>query len=332
MKTKYLIVAALCCIVMVACQSNDPDKNTGNNNKTNNEVIDGLNDLIDGIGNVVDTKTLEDGSIVMTDDKGNTITKDKEGNITIVTKEGETILIDNSIKEDPSAAKDKWYNSTWKSAKYNEPIPDMNYRKRQFVATLKEYGFVVEEVNVNKDSIEINIDDSDEYTIHFRNTTASLQKVSTSTQHTYNGTYHFKRYDVMQKTIGDGEIRYRFEITNNDWGNYSADLFEDIYEYNYDSESYIFVESRGIDGVGLEKDDAIYTYEGYDNNSTKEEVVSKDVITTYFNYRRLSDTQIAASNKSASYILKEKTNQNTPELEAYDLNGNHLISFVLISL
>ena len=331
MKTKYLIVAALCCIVMVACQSNDPDKNTGNDNKTNNEVIEGLNDLIDGIGNIVDTKTLEDGSIVMTDDKGNTITKDKEGNINIVTKEGETILIDNSIKEDPSAAKDKWYNSTWKSAKYNEPIPDMNYRKRQFVATLKEYGFVVEEVNVNKDSIEINIDDSDEYTMHFRNTTASLQKVSTSTQHTYNGTYHFKRYDVMQKTIGDGEIRYRFEITNNDWGNYSADLFEDIYEYNYDSESYIFVESRGIDGVGLEKDDAIYTYEGYDNNSTKEEVVSKDVTTTYFNYRRLSDTQIAASNNSVSYILKEDDG-STPELDVYDLQGNRLISLELVSL
>lgn len=334
MKTKYLIVAALCCIVMVACQSNDPDKNTGNDNKTNNEVIEGLNDLIDGIGNVVDTKTLEDGSTVMTDDKGNIITKDKDGNITIVTKEGETILIDNSIKEDPSAAKDKWYNSTWKSAKYNDPIqpePDMNYRKRQFVATLKEYGFVVEEVNVNKDSIEINIDDSDEYTMHFRNTTVSLQKVSTSTQHTYNGTYHFKRYDVMQKTIGDGEIRYRFEITNNDWGNYSADLFEDIYEYNYDSESYIFVESRGIDGVGLEKDDAIYTYEGYDNNSTKEEVVSKDVTTTYFSYRRLSDTQIAASNNTVSYILQEDEG-STPQLEAYDLNGNHLKTFDLVSL
>ncbi len=334
MKTKYLIVAALCCIVMVACQSNDPDKNTGNDNKTNNEVIEGLNDLIDGIGNVVDTKTLEDGSTVMTDDKGNIITKDKDGNITIVTKEGETILIDNSIKEDPSAAKDKWYNSTWKSSAVNTPQegqPDMNYRKKQFVATLKRYGFFVEEVNVNKDSIEINIDDSDEYTMHFRNTTASLQKVSTSTQHTYNGTYHFKRYDVMQKTIGDGEIRYRFEITNNDWGNYSADLFEDIYEYNYDSESYIFVESRGIDGVGLEKDDAIYTYEGYDNNSTKEEVLSKDINTTYFNYRRLSETQIAASNNSVSYILKEDDG-STPELDVYDLQGNRLISLGLVSL
>ena len=146
------------------------------------------------------------------------------------------------------------------------------------------------------------------------------------------GTYHFIRYDVKQKEIGDGEIRYRFEISRDEWGNYNADLNKDIYEYDYESESYVFWYSEGIDGVGLGKDDAICTYEGYDNNSTKEEVLSKNVTITYFNYRRLSDTQIAASNKFASYILKEKTNQNTPELEAYDLNGNHLISFVLISL
>lgn len=335
MKTKYLIVAALCCIVMVACQSNDPDKNTGNNNKTNNEVIDGLNDLIDGIGNVVDTKTLEDGSTVMTDDKGNIITKDKDGNITIVTKEGETILIDNSIKEDPSAAKDKWYNSTWKSAKYNEPIqpePDMNYRKRQFVATLKEYGFVVEEVKVNKDSTVKTNENSDEYTIHFRNTTASLKIESTSTQHTDNRTYHYTRYDVMQKEIGEGETRYRFEISKNEWDYFEANLYEDFYEYNNESETYMRVYSRQIDGVGLENDDAIYSYEGCDTNSTKEEVLSKDINTTYFNYHRLSETQIAASNNSVSYILNERANQDTPELEVRDLQGNRLISLGLVSL
>ena len=335
MKTKYLIVAALCCTLFVACQTNDPDKHTGNDNKTNNESIEGLSDITDGIGNIVDTKTLDDGSTVMKDDKGNTITKDKDGNITIVTKNGEAILIDNSIKEDSSAAKDKWYNSTWKSSAVNTPQegqPDMNYRKKQFVETLKNYGFVVEEVKINKDSTEITNDELDKYTLHFRTTTASLKKESTSTQYTSKGTYHFIRYDVKQKEIGDGEIRYRFEISRDEWGNYNADLNKDIYEYDYESESYVFWYSEGIDGVGLGKDDAICTYEGYDNNSTKEEVLSKNVTITYFNYRRLSDTQIAASNKFASYILKEKTNQNTPELEAYDLNGNHLISFVLISL
>ncbi len=334
MKIKYLLGAALCCTLLVACQTNDPDKNTGNDNKTNNEVIEGLNDLVDGIGNVVDTKTLDDGSTIMKDDKGNTITKDKEGNITIVTKEGETILIDNSIKEDKSASKDKWYNTTWKSGAGNVPVqpdqPNMDYRKKQFVETLKKYGFFVEEVKVDKDSTEIAIDDLDKYILLFRNTTASLKKVSTSTQLTNKGTYHFMRYDVKQKEVGDGEIRYRFEIVYNEWGRYGANLYEDTYYYDSESESYILMDSREIDGVGLEKDDAIYTYEGYDSKSEKEDVLSKDVTTTYFNYRRINDTQIAASNNTASYILKDDEG-STPRLEAYDLNGNHLISFDLVS-
>jgi len=330
MKAKYLLGVALCCFTMIACQPNDPDKNTGNDNKTNNEVIEGLNDLIDGIGNVVDTKTLEDGSTVMKDDKGNTITKDKDGNITIVTKNGETILIDNSVKEDKSAPKDKWYNSTWKNGASNEPYIDMDYRKKQFIETLKNYGFVVEKIKVYKDSTVINTNNTDEYTLHFRTTTASLKKESTSTQYTSKGTYHFMRYDVKQKEIGDGEIRYRFEISRDEWGNYNADLNEDTYYYDSESESYILMDSRYIDGVGLEKDDAIYTYEGYDSKSEKEEVLSKDVTTTYFNYRRMSETQIAASNNTASYILKDDEG-STPQLEAYDLNGNHLISFDLVS-
>lgn len=335
MKIKYLLGAALCCALLVACQTNDPDKNTGNDNKTNNEVMEVLNDLVDGIGYIVDTKTLENGSIVMTDDKGNTITKDKDGNITIVTKEGETILIDNSIKEDSSAAKDKWYNSTWKSSAVNTPQedqPDMNYRKKQFVENLRELGFVIEEVKVNKDSTVITNDNSDEYTIHFRNTTASLKIESTSTQYTDNRTYHYTRYDVMQKEIGEGETRYRFEISKNEWDYFEANLYEDFYEYNNESETYMRMYSRQIDGVELENDDAIYSYEGCDTNSTKEEVLSKDINTTYFNYHRLSETQIAASNNSVSYILNERANQDTPELEVRDLQGNRLISFGLVSL
>ena len=333
MKAKYLLGVALCCFTMIACQPNDPDKNMGNDNKTNNESIEGLSDITDGIGNIVDTKTLDDGSTVMKDDNGNTITKDKEGNITIVTKEGETILIDNSIKEDKSAPKDKWYNSTWKNGASNEPESpyiDMDYRKKQFIETLKNYGFVVEEVKINKDSTEITNDELDEYTLHFRYTTASLKKESTSTQYTSKGTYHFIRYDVKQKEIGDGEIRYRFEIVYNEWGRYDANLYEDTYYYDSESESYILMDSRNIDGVGLGKDDAICTYDGYDNNSTKEEVLSKNVSTTYFNYRRMNETQIAASNNTASYILKDDEG-STPQLEAYDLNGNHLISFDLVS-
>ena len=112
MKAKYLFSATLCCIALIACQGNDPNNE---NNKPSTEVIERLSDLVDGIGTIIDSKTLEDGSIVMTDDKGNTITKDKDGNITIITKDGETILIDNSIKEDSSTPKDKWYNTKWQS-------------------------------------------------------------------------------------------------------------------------------------------------------------------------------------------------------------------------
>ena len=177
MKAKYLLGVALCCFTMIACQPNDPDKNTGNDDKANNEVIEGLNDIADGIGNVVDTKTLDDGSTVIKDDKGNTITKDKEGNITIITKDGETILIDNSVKEDKSASKDKWYNSTWKNGAGNVPEPNMDYRKKQFVETLKDYGFVIEEVKINKDSTEITNDELDEYTLHFRTTSFSQKRI-----------------------------------------------------------------------------------------------------------------------------------------------------------
>ena len=87
MKAKYLFSATLCCIALIACQGNDPNNE---NNKPSTEVIERLSDLVDGIGTIIDSKTLEDGSIVMTDNKGNTITKDKDGNITIITKDGET--------------------------------------------------------------------------------------------------------------------------------------------------------------------------------------------------------------------------------------------------
>ena len=330
MKMKYLFGAVLCCLVMVACQPNEPDKDTGNDDKTNTEIPEGLNDIVDGIGNIVDTKTIDDGSVVMTDDKGNTITKDKDGNITIVTKDGETIIIDNSIKEDESATKDKWYNTTWKSVEANYPYIDMNYRRRQFVETLREYGFTIEEVNVNKDSTVVVTDNSDEYTLHFKTTTASLQKVSTSTQFTYNRTYHFIRYDVLQNEVGEGDVRYRFVITIDEWHNYNAELYEDHYYYDEEAGSFILMESRGIDGVGLEKYDAIITEEGYDTNNSNEKLLSKDITTTFYNYRRLSDTQIAVSNKSASYILKEDED-STPELEVYDLEGSHLLSFELVS-
>ena len=60
MKAKYLFSATLCCIALIACQGNDPNNE---NNKPSTEVIERLSDLVDGIGTIIDSKTLEDGSM-----------------------------------------------------------------------------------------------------------------------------------------------------------------------------------------------------------------------------------------------------------------------------
>ena len=329
MKAKYLFSATLCCIALIACQGNDPNNE---NNKPSTEVIERLSDLVDGIGTIIDSKTLEDGSIVMTDDKGNTITKDKDGNITIITKDGETILIDNSIKEDSSSPKDKWCNTKWQQSFYGS-ISDIEYdRKEQFVQTLREYSFIVEEHDITKDSTVIEIEENEEYSLQLRNTTATMQQMVTCTKYTYSLTYQFTWYDVIQETVGEGEIRYRFAIEyDEEFSHYDANLYEDYYYYDHETGSFILYESRQIDGLTIGNDNVICVDKGYQNKDTKEELLSKNTTSTLYNYRRLSDTQLAASNNSASYILREDIDNDTPELKVYDLDGNHLITFYLVS-
>lgn len=328
MKAKYLFSATLCCIALIACQGNDPNNE---NNKPSTEIIERLSDLVDGIGTIIDSKTLEDGSIVMTDDKGNTITKDQDGNITIITKDGETILIDNSIKEDSSTPKDKWYNTKWQQSFYGS-TDIVDDRKEQFVQTLREYGFIVEEHDITKDSTVIKIEENEEYSLQLRNTTATMQQMVTSTKYTYSRTYQFTWYDVIQETVGEGEIRYRFAIeSDEEFSHYAAILYEDYYYYDHETGSFILSESRLIDGLFIGNDNVICVDKGYQNKDTKEELLSKNTTSTLYNYRRLSDTQLAASNNSASYILREYTENDTPELKVYDLDGNHLITFHLVS-
>ena len=330
MKIKYLLGAALCCILLVACQTNDPDKNTGNDNKTNNEVIEGLSDITDGIGNVVDTKTLDDGSIVMTDDKGNTITKDKEGNITIVTKEGETILIDNSIKEDKSASKDKWYNTTWKSGAGNAPDSGTPYDNiPEFISRIQTLGFHVEQKENPKDTTIIEQENENNYIIHFRNTTASLQQIDTVREYTYTRRIQYLKITLFPEEIGNEEHRYALVIENN-----HAVLYEKYYRYDNSTETYVLDGEWIIDSMDrywLNDDNSFTLYQGTTTLNPTERIVSTNKQATLFNYRRLNDTQIAASNNSASYILKEDDG-STPQLEAYDLKGNRLISFNLVSL
>lgn len=330
MKIKYLLGAALCCIVMGACQSNDPDKNTGNGTQTNSQIPEGLNDFVKGIGNVVDTKTLENGSIVMTDDKGNTITKDKDGNITIVTKEGETILIDNSIKEDPSAARDKWYNSTWRNNNNHPVSPEMYEAIPEFISHIQMLGFRVEQKENPKDTTIIEQENENNYIIHFHNTTASLQQIDTVREYTYTRRIQYLQITLFPEEIGNEEHRYELVIENN-----HAVLYEKYYYYDNSTETYVLDGEWIIDSMDrywLNDDNSFTFYQGTTTLNPTERIVSTNNQTTYFNYRRLSETQIAASNNSVSYIINERTDQGTPKLEVNDLQGNKLISLELVSL
>ena len=87
-----------------------------------------------------------------------------------------------------------------------------------------------------------------------------------------------------------------------------------------------------MDQYWLNDDNSFTLYQGTTTLNPTERIVSTNNQTTYFNYRRLSETQIAASNNSVSYIINERTDQGTPKLEVNDLQGNKLISLELVSL
>lgn len=331
MKTK-LVALALCCTALLACQKNEPEKK--GNNLPNSEIIQQLGDLVEGLGTIIDTQTLQDGSVVMTDNNGNTVTKDKDGNMTIVTKDG-TTYIDNSIKEDPSAPKDKWYHTKWVSLAANSPIVDEIDRQRQFVKTLKDYGFFVEAQNVSQNKTDVEEESEEEYVMYIYRTTCALQQTETTIQTTLNRTYNYIRYEIAPQTVGDGELRFRLAIENShneftDKDEVDAIIYEEHYEYDAQAEAFVLWDSRWIEGMRIDTDNAIVIENSCDTHSESSEVLSKKTTTTMFNYRRLSDTQLAASNNSVSYIVEEE-DKTPPTLQVYDLQGNKLITFELAS-
>ena len=334
MKTK-LVALVLCCTAFLACQKNEPEKK--GNNLPNSELIQQLGDLVEGLGTIVDTQTLQDGSVVMTDNNGNTITKDKDGNTTIVTKAG-TTYIDNSIKEDPSAPQDKWYHTKWISSSKNEPMQDEIAWRENFIDALKNYGFQVEAQNGSKNETKVEEGKEEVYVLYIYSTTGAVQKTETQTRTTSNLTYKYTKYEIVPQTVGEENIRYRLTIENrhNEWTHKDyvcAIIYEDRYDYqyDYDTESYIFVlgNSGEIKSCHLDTESAI-VIGSYETNSETSEVLSKTTTTTMFNYRRLSDTQLAASNNSVSYILEEE-DKTPPLLYVYDLHGNELMGFTLAS-
>lgn len=321
MKTKYLF-AALCCVVMLSCQNNAPTLSGGGA------------DLYEGVGKIVDTKSMDDGSEVMTDVNGNVITKDKDGNVTIVTPQNETIIIDNSINEDSSAPKDKWYNSTWQSLHKESPVPiNPPERVPDFFTRILGYGFQVWQENVTKDSTIVEHHTYTEYLGKFRNTTAYLQQKDTNVQYTYTQENQYIKVSFVPGELGDGETRYELENWNG-----RVVLWENQYEYDYSLEEYVPVDRRMIDeleNVYAPADNIIYFYQGSTTKDSRRELVSAKTKTTFYNYRRLSDVQIVASNNSGEYLLKEVEHEasETPELEVYELNGSGycLLQLELIS-
>ena len=323
MKTKYFFIALCFAAMMVACSGNEPD----NGNNANKELMEQLGLLVDGLGNITSSTTQSDGSVVMTDDKGNTITTDADGNAVIVSAEGDSTFVDHSIQEDPNTPHDKWYNSKWASISKNSPEIDPNGPKRWFIETLNSYSFEVTMESISLDTTRVTVGTDVTYEVFFHNTTASLKQTNTVKRYTDNMTEEYNRYFITPQTIGDGEMRYRLTIEDS-----YVVLYEDRYYYNYDEETYILIESVHVASCAIEADGAIYIWNGSRTNSENIAILSQLNKTTIFNYRRLTDTQIAASNNFTSYILKEEKDSERPEMDVYDLIGNYLISLQLVSL
>lgn len=306
MKINYFIGLALCCVLLIACQNNEPNK--ADESKTNNEITEQLSDLVHGIGEIVSTKNLNDGSIVMTDDKGNIITKDKDGNITIVIKTGETITIDNSIYEDTSISKDKWYHSTWKGRieSYGNSHTDYTY---SFIFYLKDCGFDYQTSHdIEIDSTKIYLDSVKYINLHFNNSTCFWQYLDTLKEITQTGKYTFKKYHISEQQVNNYTLKIQ--------GDYAF-----IFRYN-----------SMIAHCPIDKDSTISIVDKYEMNDKTENLIKTSVNTTFFNYRRVNDTQIAIINNSSSYLLKEESSSDMPKMEVYKDGSNQNISLKLVSL
>ena len=305
MKTKYFLLAVLCCAVFGACQNDDP-------NNENTEVTEQLGDFVDGIGKITATETLDNGTVVMKDDKGNTITKDKDGNIVIVSQQGDSTYIDNSIKENGSDPKDKWYHTTWKGRKYSsiEPYYD---NTGSFISNLEYVGFDIQASYIDKDSTKVYNDSVEYINLHFNTTTCSWQNVDTLKEIIQTGVYTFKKCHLSDQQVNG----YTLKVSGD-----SANLFAVVIDKT----------ERVIGILPIDKDSTIIVQYGYKMTDKTEKILETGVNTTFFNYRRVNDTQIAIINNSVSYLLKEENSSNMPKMEIYKDGSDQNISLELVSL
>lgn len=334
MKTKYFF-AVLCCAVMVACNSNDPEQSSGQTTvPVEKEFVANLKQLCDGIGTIVSADSLSNGSVEMKDNNGNVITKDKDGNITIVTPQNETINIDYSIHEDPTAPKDKWYQSTWRAGSWrsynpNEPLPGLP----SLIERAKYLGFNIAEQPISVDSTQVEQGQRTYFKAHFFNTTVSLQQTDSTFKYTAVKTFRYTKYTFTPDNIDLGEEKYELAIEN-----HNVVLYRRVYELVYndvtEQDEYQLIQTDK-DMLELEDDDSYMYYQGYNLKEGKEEFVSAQTQTTYYNYRRLNERQLVTSNNSGQYMIKEQSNNEgseTPVLEVYELNGTYcLIALSLVS-
>ncbi len=317
MKAKYLFLTALSCMVMMACQGNDPDKNNGNGDKQSSDVIERLNGLVDNIGSIVSSVTQEDGTIVMTDDCGNTIKKDKEGNIIVLTKDGAVILVDYSINEDPSAAKDKWYNTKWTGFKYSVFYPEYD-PLQEFLNKLNSYGFQIEErPYMSKDTIVIRIVDEFSYNMSMKTTTCAIQNIETQTEYTYQRTCNYVQYVVSPESVEKQGTTYRYEVT--------------VSDVNPQYYLHAIYAGQNLCYPFVYQDSILVRIKDYQNLDTQEKILSRSDTTIFYNYRRLDDTQLAVYNNSESYIFEEITSRKKPYMSMSEIDGDKLAEFELLS-
>ena len=316
MKAKYLILTALSCIVLVACQGNDPDNKNGKGDKQSSAIVERLDGLVDSIGSIIDSKTLKDSTVVMTDDRGNTITKDKEGNITIVTKDGGIIIIDISINEDSTSTKDKWYNTKWSGIRYSEDYGGYTDGLHEFLYRLRMYGFHLEERYISKDTIRTSIVNGNIHYLILKTTACSIHKTEMQKKYTYYETYYYVQYVVSPDSIeNQGNIyRYRVEASEDSTQYYHIVYSGQMPWYRYISKDSVLIDIN--DGRLIDK---------------QEELLSTSDTTIFYNYRRIDETQLAVYNNAESYIFKEITNKTKPYMSMCDMNVKQLIEFELIS-
>lgn len=317
MKAKYLLSIVLSSMVMISCQGNTPDKDNRRDIKQSSEIVERLDSIGEKIGSIVNAVTQKDGSIVLTDDMGNTITKDTEGNITILTKDGVVILIDYSVNEDASAAKDKWYNSKWSGMRYKVGYAEMD-EFHEFLNRLKMYGFQIEKRTYSKDSIVTYIVDGNLYKMGLKTTTCSIQKTETQTEYTDNRIYNLVQHIVSPDYVEKQGTIYRYEVIVSE---------EDSHYYFH-----VIYAGQNICDYYVSQDSVLIEVKNYQNIDTQERLLSRSDTTIYYNYHRLNDTQLAIHNNSESYIFKETTDGTKPYLSMYDLNDQKIAEFELSSL